>query len=106
MFSQETPDQIILKQEKQIQELEIRLNTLQKHMDQLYREVGVTPEQLDAAFQKSENFTPEEWKMVQIQEKQIQAQIDQAANKGAKPADTAKTRHQQRELERHWIFVR
>lgn len=102
MFSNESTEEIILKQERQIKELEIRMEQLQNHVGALYEEVGITPEQLDAAFKKSENFSPEEWEEIDLQKKKIEERVEQERIQlGSKPKERTIP-----PIQNHWIHVR
>lgn len=102
MFSKSTPEET----DKQIRELEIRLETLRRHVNKLYSDLDISPEQLDAAFQKSENFSPDEWKEVLVLKKEIEARFTAAEKGVVNPRSTSRTRKDLGELQRHWIFVR
>lgn len=64
MFLRQTVQDISKKNEDNIRELEISLNKLEMDIMADFREIGVSPEQMEAFFDARENFSDEEWEEV------------------------------------------
>lgn len=95
----------ILMQEKQVQELVIRMETLDRQLDELFVDLKVTPEQLSTFLADENNFTPDNWIQLQDLRKVLQEKLQRELDNVRDPLKIKKT-FSERQVGHHWIFVR
>lgn len=61
MFLRQTPDDLAQKNEARIRELEISLASLQASIAAGFKELNLTPDEVDDFFKNRDNFSEEEW---------------------------------------------
>lgn len=106
MLSKESPELLIERQTHELKELEARSEELKTHINKIFEEVGITPEELNAMLQKSENFSPDEWNAIQKQTKEVENRLNEEKDHTGKFSHSSQSRKELSELQRHWIFVK
>lgn len=95
----------IQKTELSIQELSIRLDSLNNQIKELLTELNVSPEQLTAFVEKKENFTEENWSSLAQQRQLLDEKLQRELANIRNPLKAKKT-YSERKIEQHWLFVR
>lgn len=88
-----------------IEELSIKIEALNRDVDTLLLELGVTPEQLTKFLDNSGNFTQENWNSLLEQRKALDEKLLRALVNIADPLKRKKT-YADRHVQSHWLFVR
>jgi len=91
--------------EKQIKELTIRMDNLDREVDKLLKDLDVTSEQLTSYVQNQENFTQENWQQLQEHKKQLIEKLDRELDNVQDPLQTKKA-YTERQVGNNWLFVR
>jgi len=106
MFTQEKNlEEKIQKNELKINELSIKLDAIDREVNELLNELNVSPEQLTQFVHTEQNFSKEDW--IHLQEEQqkmhtkLQIELDGIRN----PKEMQK-RYSERVVQNHWLFVR
>jgi hypothetical protein len=98
-------EKVIESNELKIQEMEIKIEALDREINQILNEINLTSEQLTIFLSNRENFTEENWKDIQ----RLQSELDQKllcelAN--VRNPQKVKKTYEERNVGRHWLFVR
>lgn len=93
------------KNEKAIQELSIRIEALNKDIDELLNELQVTPDQLTMFIENKDNFSEENWSSLQAQRKTLDEKLLRELLNISNPKKTKET-FKQLNVQPHWLFVR
>ena len=88
-----------------IEELAIRIETLNRDVDALLSELQVNPAQLTAFLNNKDNFTEENWETLQQQRKVLDEKLLTQLAHVSNPLNTKKA-YADRNVQRHWLFVR
>jgi hypothetical protein len=105
MPSDEEIEKQIQKNEKGMRELSIRIENLNRQVNELLTELNVTPEQLTALIEKKENFTEDNWSEL-LKQKQALDEKLQRELKNIRDPSKAKKTFAERKVEKHWLFIR
>jgi hypothetical protein len=105
MSSEEDLERHIQKNALAIDELVIRIETLNRQANDLLEELKVSPEQLSAFIEKKDYFTEENWKTIEQQRKALDERLLRELANIRNPAKTKKTLAE-RHVPAHWLFVR
>lgn len=109
MFFKESDDQrierFISKTDASIKENSIQQEALDKEVQELLKELKVTPQQIAAFISAKENFTMENWEELQEQRKILDEKLSRSLNHIPDPLKTRKTQAE-RNVGRHWLFVK
>lgn len=100
-----TLEEQIKKQEKRVQEIVIRMENLDRELDELFVDLKVTPEQLDTFISDKNNFTDENWEQLQNLRKVLEEKLQRELDNIRDPLKIKQT-YSDRNVGRHWIFVR
>lgn len=95
----------IHKHKKTAEELEIRIESLNRHIKELFAELNVTPEQVNAFISNKEHFTEDNWATLCQQLKTLEAQLERELANIRNPKQTQKALTDRR-IQPHWLFVR
>ena len=95
----------IQKNENAIQELSIRIESLNRDVEQLLNELNVTPEQLTTYIENKDNFSEENWQTLLDQRKALDEKLLREMLNISNPKKTQETR-KQLNVQQHWLFVR
>lgn len=88
-----------------LQELAIRIESLNDQVDELLNELDVSPEQLTAFVENKENFTEENWNHLLQQKEEWNKKLLLSLKNIRNPIE-AKKKYAERRVEQHWLFVR
>ncbi len=91
--------------EKKIKELAIRHEKLDNDISDFLTELDVTPEQLSAFISKKENFTEENWEVLQKRKKSLDEKLE-VELKNVRDPKKAKKALASLNVQRHWMFVK
>lgn len=105
MNSHEELEKVIQKNEMAIQELAIRIETVDRHVQELLSELQVSPEQLTGFVEKRENFTEDNWSTMNQHKQELEEKLQRELANIRNPLKTKKA-FAERKVERHWLFVR
>lgn len=95
----------MFKNENAIQELTIRIETLDRDVKELLSELNVTPEQLTAYIGNKDNFSEENWQTLLDQRKALDEKLLRELLNISNPKKTQEKRKQMN-VQPHWLFVR
>jgi hypothetical protein len=104
MFSQD-PENYSNKNEALLRELMHRSKELEAVEEKLFQELNVTPEQISAFIEKSDNFTPDNWNQIQEQKKQLNEKLERDLKNIKNPLKTKKS-YQNRIVDNRWLYVK
>lgn len=99
-------EQQIIKNDLSLQELLIRIDTLDREVKVLLDELKVTPEQITQFVSEKDNFTQENWNELQTQRKMLDEKLTLQLSNIRNPKKTSKTLSEKKHIAPHWIFVR
>ncbi|MEI8125996.1 MAG: hypothetical protein WCG42_09590 [Parachlamydiaceae bacterium] len=105
MFSDDQRESHIEKNNILIEELSIKIDALDRDVENLLNELEVSPEQLTTFLNDQNNFTPNNWSELLNQRKTLNEKLLRSLANIANPKK-AKKSHTDRNIPSHWIFVR
>lgn len=105
MLEAQDIDEIIVKTQKKIDELQIRNGKLDSDSTDLLTELKVTSDQLSQFIVKKENFTEKNWEQLQERKKEIEEKLATDLSCVRDPQKSKKAL-QERNVGSHWLFVR
>ena len=94
------------KHELSMQELMIRIDSLDREVKTLLDELQITPEQVSHFVSSATNFTSENWEELQNQRKLLDEKLAMELSNIKNPTKTKEALQSQKNVARHWIFVR
>ena len=98
-------EQDIKRNELIFQQLMIHVDSLDREIKSLLSELKVTPEQLTAFVSNEENFTQENWQELQNQRKLLDEKLKTEITNIRDPRKVKKAQ-EDRNVQRHWLFVK
>lgn len=104
MSSEDKLEKLIQKNEIAMHELTIRIENLDRLVQDLLSEMNVAPEQLTAYLEKKEHFTDDNWQELLKQKKILDDKLKQELEHIRNPLEVKK-KYQER-VDKNWIFVR
>lgn len=105
MPSDDELEQQINRNEKTMQELAIRIENLDRQVDEFLTELQVTPEQLSALLEKKEKFTESNWQELIKQKQELDDKLNRELKNIRNPLSAKKT-YSERKIGNNWLFVR
>lgn len=105
MNQEDIRDAQIQKNALAIQELEIRIEALNRDVEALLNELNVSPKQLTAFLENESNFSKEDWRTLTEQRKALDEKLLRELLNISNPKKTQATM-KQRHVQPHWLFVR
>lgn len=103
--SQQRLEQTLAKNDLLMQELIIRLDSLDREIKALLAELNITPEKLTAFISNKENFTDDNWTELQKQRKLLDEKLNKELSNIRDPRKVKKTQ-MDRHVQNHWLFVK
>lgn len=103
--SEQKLEQDVIKNEIAVQQLLIHIDGLDREIKTLLSELNVTPAQLSAFISKEDNFTPENWQELHNQRKLLDEKLAKELNNVRDPRKVKKAQ-EDRNVQRHWLFVK
>lgn len=88
-----------------IQELEIRIEALNRDVEALLSELNVSPKQLTTFIEDQTNFSQENWETLMQQRKALDEKLLRELLNVSNPKKT-QAAFKQRQVQPHWLFVR
>jgi hypothetical protein len=88
-----------------IQELEIRIEALNRDVETLLRELNVSPNQLTTFIENPNNFSQENWDTLMQQRKALDEKLLRELLNVSNPKKT-QAAFKERHVQPHWLFVR
>lgn len=88
-----------------IEELEIRIEALNRDINSLLKELNVSPQQLSSCLASQEHFSTDEWDTVNNEKKKLNEKLLRELLNISNPKKT-KEAYQSRNVQPHWLFVR
>lgn len=95
----------IQQQEKNIQELQIKLEGIDREITTFLQEFNITAEKLSQFIENQANFTQENWETLQKQRQTLNEKLNLALSNIRNPIKT-KRNYSSLHVQRHWIPVR
>ena len=105
MFEKRDEDEKEKYIEKQLSELEIKIETMDRDIAQMEEAADVSIEGMAIYAQNPENFTPQEWNYMEIYEKELEAKIEAQIGSVVDKRKSEAAR-KSLQIEQHWIQVR
>lgn len=105
MPSDDELEQQITRNEKTMHELVIRIENLDREVEEFLTELQVTPEQLSALMEKKEKFTEGNWQELIRQKQELDDKLNRELNNIRNPLSAKKT-YDERRIGNNWLFVR
>jgi hypothetical protein len=103
--SEHNVEKTITKHDLSIQELLIRIDSLDREVKVLLSELNISPEKLSVFVDNQANFTEENWQELQKQRQLLDEKLSKELSNIRDPRKVKK--HQDdRHIQRHWLFVR
>lgn len=88
-----------------IQELEIRIEALNRDVEILLNELNISPKQLTTFIENPNNFSQENWETLLQQRKALDEKLLRELLNVSNPKKT-QAAFKQRQVQPHWLFVR
>jgi len=98
-------EQDITKNDLSAQQLMIRIDSLDREIKGLLSELNISPEKLSTFVANQENFTEENWQELQKQRQLLDEKLNKELSNVRDPRKVKKN-HEDRNIQRHWLFVR
>jgi hypothetical protein len=98
-------DQDITKNDLTLQQLMIRIDSLDREIKSLTTELNISPEKISTFIENKENFTEENWQDLIKQRQHLDEKLNTDLSNIRDPRKIKKT-HEDRNIQRHWLFVR
>lgn len=96
----------IEKTQLRIKEISIRLDRLDREMDDVFSELGINPEQLHAYFQQSKHLSSTLEEEIHQERKRLDEKLELALQCIKDPLKLKKTFSERGSVKPHWLFVR
>ncbi len=104
LLPQDLDDQI-QQAESKLEALAIRMDNLDREADELFADLKVTQEQLDAFIGSPLNFTQENWVQIQELKKELDDKLKRELANIRDPLKIKKA-YSERNIGQHWLYVR
>lgn len=88
-----------------IEELDVRISSLDRHVSSLMDELKVSPEQLSSCLASPALFSDEEWKTLSEEKKRLDEKLLKELLNITNPKKTGDT-YKSRNVQPHWLYVR
>lgn len=98
-------EQQIHKNALAINELGMRIENVDWHADELFKELNVSADQLAAFIENKDHFTEENWHALQQQRRALDEKLQRELANVRDPRKTKKAQAE-RYVAPHWLFVR
>lgn len=95
----------INRSEKKIKALAVQLEHLDREVDELFRLMGVTQEQLTDFIEKEEHFTKDNWEELRKQRVKLEERLNRSLNNIRNPLKT-KRAYSNLHIANHWLYVK
>jgi len=102
---EEALEKHIQKNDIAIEELSIRIETLNREVESLLNELNVSHEQLSAYVERKENFSEDNWQTLQKKRKELDEKLLRELLNVRDPRKAQKALNELR-IQPHWLFVR
>jgi len=87
-------------------ELAIQMERMEKEYQELLQELGLTQEQLKKDIENPDNYSVPIWKILQEEKIRLNEKFSMELSNLPNPFKTLQRLAEQKEIKRHWIFVR
>lgn len=105
MLKDKLVEEKIQKHEKHFQELVIRMETLNREVNDLFADLKATPEQINQFISNKANFSEEEWTELHNQRKALEEKLQREMDNIRNPQRLKKV-YEERHVGNTWLFVR
>lgn len=105
MSSADDLEKQIQKHALAINELSIRIENLNRHAEDLFKELNVTSEQISAFVGNKEHFTEENWETLLEQNHKLEEKLKRELDNIRNPKKVKNSLSDMR-VQPHWLFVR
>lgn len=95
----------INRSEKKINALAVQLEHLDREVDELFRLMEITHEQLTAFVEKEEHFTKDNWAELRQQKLKLEERLNRSLNNIRNPLKT-KRAYANLHIANHWLYVK
>jgi uncharacterized protein YceH (UPF0502 family) len=102
---EQTLDEKVAKNEQKIQNLTLKLERMETLLSDLFKETGITEEELNTFFEDPANFSDSLWEAVQQERTTLDTRLQREIENIRNPL-TSKKRQEERYIPNHWLFVR
>jgi DNA-binding transcriptional MerR regulator len=89
-----------------MKELSIEMGKLELEHQKLMKNLGLTPEEIQAFASNESNYSPPIWEQLQQEKKQLDEKLNLSLNNIRDPNKVKKTLSETASIQSHWIFVR
>lgn len=105
MFSlfQSHKDKQCEKTESKIRELEVQLESMKRESAELYKLIGLTPEEMDKYLASEEHFLPDDWEEIQKRMTELDKQLNESLEKLRDPLDSFQRYTDTKGVQRSWL---
>ncbi|MFA6916168.1 MAG: hypothetical protein WC222_07210 [Parachlamydiales bacterium] len=105
MFFQSSDEEKLQTNDKKLKEIGIQLEKLSADIDELYNVHKSNPDSIDTHFENAENFSQEEWDLLQQMLQHNNKKLEAIENKVVDPRETKK-KYSERVVDPRWLFIR
>ena len=106
MLYQEEFDKNYQTIDKQLKELTISMEALDRNYQDLLNHLSMTSEQLKSFMENPANFTPEAWEELQQEKEKMEQMLKLQFSCIAKPQEVKKKYSERGSIQQNWLFVR
>ena len=89
-----------------MQELSVGMEKLEEDYQELLKELGLTPEELQNYAENPHNYSPPIWEKLQNEKKMLDEKLDLALNNIRDPLKAQEALSERATIQNHWIYVR
>jgi ABC-type Fe2+-enterobactin transport system substrate-binding protein len=105
MYPRDNLEELVERQQKQIKELTIRIEMLDREIDHLHQELKLSPQQVSEFLQNKSNFSEVIWEELQKQKQILDEKLQKELENLRQPQKT-KEKLKDLHLAQNWIRMR
>ena len=106
MQSNNNHEEIVLQNERKLNELQQNLEKSRQEYQSLLEELQLSPEQLAHFVNNQDNFSAQEWKAIQEEHQKLDVKLNLELNEIRNPQKAKQVQQEQSQIRPHWLFVR
>lgn len=105
-FKKDNLDEVIESNEKRIRELSIQIENLDKKIEDLYKELKLTPEQVNVFIENRSYHSDQAWEAIQKERQAINEKLRKELSNIIDPLKQKQKYSQMSVQQQHWLYVR
>ena len=106
MFGLESNQTDLKSVDKRIDEVESNINQMERELQELLDEVGVTAEAVSEYNHNPDNYNPEDFQRLQEMRETLDKALERSLTNIRNPKKAASTYKSQQSVDNNWLFIR